>query len=102
MFPHGNDLCTQGEVSLLKKIIAIHQRKPQRKHLVGQKNGICPNSTFILFFLFLFSGRDIRTKERSKKKKKTAVRNSIKDHCKERKVNYSTRKDERNVKNVSK
>lgn len=49
IFPHGNDLCVQGEASLLKKIIAIYQRKPQRKQLVGQKNRVCPSSTFILF-----------------------------------------------------
>lgn len=35
-------------------------------------------------------------------KKTPAVRNSNKEYCKERKVNYSTRKDARNVKNVSK
>lgn len=34
--------------------------------------------------------------------KKPAVRNSNKEHGRERKVNYSTRKDARNVKNVSK
>lgn len=34
MSSHGNDLCVQGEASLLKKAGAIPQRKPQRKHLV--------------------------------------------------------------------
>lgn len=87
------------EKPLLKKIIAIYQRKPPKKHLVGQKNRVCHNSTIILFSLFLFNGREIHTKERSQK---TAVRNSNKEHCKERKVNYSTKKDARNVKNVSK
>lgn len=38
-------------------------------------------------------------KERSGK---NTVRNSNKEHFKERKVNYSTRKDVRNVKNASK
>lgn len=47
----------QGETSLLKKIMAIHQRKPQRKHLLAQKNTVCSNSPFIIFFLFLFNVR---------------------------------------------
>jgi len=99
MFSHGNDLCIQEAASLTKKIMAIHQRKPQRKHLVAQKNTVCFNSPFIIFFLFLLNGRYMQTKESSGK---NTVKNSNKEHCRERKVNYSTRKDARNVKNVSK
>lgn len=91
-------MCVRRSLSPEEDYSNISKKTPKKASGWPKEESVLTQPLFYFSYFFLMVERDIQKKE----VKKTAVRNSNNEHFKERKVNYSTRKDARNVKNVSK